>query len=144
MYGWPSELRGTLPSHVELLINQYPQVLLLLRTALDPFSAQPVFVLGIVPTHMQDFTLGIVEIHEVCLGPPLKPVKVPLDGIPSLQYVDCTTQLGAISKLAECALNPIVCVANKMLNSTAPNTNPQGTPLVTGLHLDIELLTATL
>jgi len=33
----------TLPGHVELLINQHPQVLLL-RAALNPFSTQPVFV----------------------------------------------------------------------------------------------------
>ncbi|KAK4828307.1 LOW QUALITY PROTEIN: hypothetical protein QYF61_025319 [Mycteria americana] len=38
----------TLLGHVELLINQHPQVLLL-RTALNPFSTQPVLVLGIAP-----------------------------------------------------------------------------------------------
>ncbi|KAK4819146.1 hypothetical protein QYF61_025826 [Mycteria americana] len=97
----------TLTAHVELLINQYPQVLLL-RAALNPFSAQPVFVLGIAPTHVQDLALGLVELHEVRTGPPLKPVKVPLDGIPSLQHVNCTTQLGVIGKLAEGALNPTV------------------------------------
>ena len=32
----------------------------------------------------------------------------------------------------------------KVLNSTRPNTNPWGTPLVTDLHLDIEPLTTTL
>jgi len=31
-----------------------------------------------------------------------------------------------------------------ILNSTGPSTDPWGTPLVTGLHLDIEPLTATL
>jgi len=35
----------TLSGHVELLVNQHPQVLLL-RAALSPFSAQPVFVLA--------------------------------------------------------------------------------------------------
>ena len=44
--------------------------------------------------------------NEVRMGPPLKPVKVPLDLPPSLQRVDCTTQLGVISKLAESALSP--------------------------------------
>ena len=47
------------------------------------------------------------------MGPPLKPVKVPLDGIPSLQCVNRTTQLGVIDKLAEGALNPTVHVADK-------------------------------
>ncbi|KAK4830184.1 hypothetical protein QYF61_008975 [Mycteria americana] len=69
--------------------------------ALNPFSAQPVLVLGIAPTQVQDLALGLVELHEVCTGPPLKPVKVPLDGIPSLQRVDHTTQLGVVGKLAE-------------------------------------------
>lgn len=32
---------------------------------------------------------------------PLEPVKLPEDDIPSLQCVNCTTQLGVISKLAE-------------------------------------------
>ena len=41
-------------SHAELLINQHPQVLLLLTAALNPFPAQPVFVLGIALTHVQD------------------------------------------------------------------------------------------
>ncbi|KAK4831140.1 hypothetical protein QYF61_015443 [Mycteria americana] len=104
--------KGTLSGHVELLINQYPQVLLL-RAALNPFSAQPVFVLGIAPTHVQDFAFGLVELHEVRTGPALKPVKVPLDGIPSLQHVDCTTQIGVISRLTEGALNPTVHVADK-------------------------------
>ncbi|KAK4832374.1 hypothetical protein QYF61_022229 [Mycteria americana] len=100
----------TLP--VELLINQHPQVLLL-RAALNPFSAQPVFVLGIAPPHVQDLALGLVELHEVHTGPPLKPVKVPLNGIPSRQCVNCTTELGVIRMLAEGALNPTVHVANK-------------------------------
>ena len=39
---------STLPVHVELLINPYPQVLLL-RAMFNPFSAQPIFVLGIAP-----------------------------------------------------------------------------------------------
>ncbi|KAK4821027.1 hypothetical protein QYF61_012113 [Mycteria americana] len=103
--------KHTLPGHVELLINQHPQVLL--RAALNPFSAQPVFVLGIALTHVQDFALGLAELHEFLMGPPLKPVKVPLDGIPSLQCVDCTTQLGVIGKLAEGALNPTVHVTDK-------------------------------
>ncbi|KAK4827673.1 hypothetical protein QYF61_020484 [Mycteria americana] len=102
----------TLLGHVELLINQHPQVLLL-RAALNPFSAHPVFVLGVALTHVQDLALGLVEPHEVRMGPPLKPVKVPLDGIPSLQCVDHTTQLGVVSKVAEGALDPTVHVADK-------------------------------
>ncbi|GAB0176690.1 epithelial membrane protein 1 [Grus japonensis] len=102
----------TLSAHVELLINQHlpspsPQA------ALNPFSTQPIVVLGIALTHVQDLALGLVELHEVSTDSPLKPVKVPLDGILSVQRVDHTTQLGVISKLAEGALNPAVHVANK-------------------------------
>ena len=83
---------STLLSHVHLFIHQYPQVLLG-RAALNPFSAQPIFGLGIAPNQMQDLALGFVELHEVCTGPPLEPVKVPLDGIASLQCVNHTIHL---------------------------------------------------
>ncbi|KAK4823520.1 hypothetical protein QYF61_003029 [Mycteria americana] len=104
--------KHTLPGHVELLINQHTQVLLL-RAALNPFSAQTVFVLGIAPTHVQDLALGLVDLHEVCMGPPSKSVKVPLGGIPSLQRVNCTMQPGVVDKPAEGALSPTVHVTNK-------------------------------
>ena len=58
-------------------------MLLLLRAALKPFSAQPVSMLGTAQTQVQDFALGLV-LHEVGKGPPLKPVQVPLDSIPFL------------------------------------------------------------
>jgi len=61
--------RCTLVGHVELLVNQHPQVLLI-RATLTPFSAQPAFVLGIALTHAQDLAIGLVELHEVLTGPP--------------------------------------------------------------------------
>lgn len=54
----------------------------------------------------------------------LKPVKVLLDDIPSLQRVNCTKQLGVISKLAEGAWNPTAHVNNKNVESA--NINPRG------------------
>ena len=95
----------SLNSHAELLINQHPQVLL--RAALHPFSTQPGFELGMAPTRVQDLALGLVELQEVRMGPPLQPAQVPLDGSPSLQPVDRTTQLGVIGKLAEGASIPL-------------------------------------
>ncbi|PKU46206.1 hypothetical protein llap_3480 [Limosa lapponica baueri] len=89
-----------------------PQVLLL-RAALNPFSAQPVFVLGITLTRMQDLTFGLVEFYEVGMRTDLKPVQVPLDGLPSFQCINSTTQLGVTSNLAKGALNPTIHVANK-------------------------------
>jgi len=113
----------TFQAHVELLIHQYPQVLLL-RAALEPLSAQPVLVFGIAPTHVQDLVLGLAELHAVHTGPPLQPVKVPLNGIPSLQSVNHTTQLGVIGKLAEGALGPTVHVTNKDIEQHQPQYRP--------------------
>ena len=55
-------------------------------------------MLGIASTQVQDLALGLVELHEVRMGPPLKPVKVPLDGIPSfLQYISsCSTTFKSV------------------------------------------------
>jgi len=49
--------------------------------------------------------LWFAESQEILLRPLLKPVWISVDGIPSLGYVDCTTQLGVIHRLAEGALN---------------------------------------
>jgi len=70
-------------------------------------------LLGIAPTQVQDLALCLVELREVRTGPLLVPVQVPLDGTPSLQCVDHTTQLGVVGKLAEGALNPTVHVVSK-------------------------------
>ena len=59
---------------------------------------------------MQDPALGLVKLHDVGMGPPL---KVPLDGIPFPLGVKCTTQLGVICKLAEGALDPTVHVTDE-------------------------------
>lgn len=53
--------------HTELLIHQHSQALLL-RAFLHPFSAQPVFVLGIALTQRQDLALGLVKLAEVLTG----------------------------------------------------------------------------
>ena len=49
-----------------------------------------IFFNHVALTHVQDLALALVEYHEVHTGPALKSVKVPLDGIPSLQHVDHT------------------------------------------------------
>ncbi|KAK4830182.1 hypothetical protein QYF61_008973 [Mycteria americana] len=102
----------TLLAHVQLFIHQYPQVLLH-RAALNPFISQPVLIPGVALTQVQDPALGLVEPHEVPIGPLLQLVQVPLDGIPSLRGVNHTTQLGVICKLAEGALNPTVHVIDE-------------------------------
>ena len=72
---------------------------------------------------MQDPALGLVEPHAAGMVPPLQVIQVPLDAIPSLRRVDCSTQLGVTGKLAEGALDPAVSLM-KMLNSTGPSTDP--------------------
>jgi len=71
---------------------------------------------------VQDFALGLVAPHEVHRGPLLKLVQVPLNGILSFWYVNCTTQLGVICKLAELAGN--LAKSLKILNSTGPSMDP--------------------
>ncbi|PKU36878.1 hypothetical protein llap_12818 [Limosa lapponica baueri] len=59
-------------------------------------------------SQVQDPALGLVELHKVCVGPCLKPVLAPLDGISSLQCVSRTTQFGVIGKLdSPIPMNPI-------------------------------------
>lgn len=87
-------------------MNQHSQALLL-RTPLQAFSLQPLFVLGIALMQVSNLALGFVELQEVGIGSPLKTVKVPLDDIPSLQHINHTTQLG------EGALNCTIHITDK-------------------------------
>ncbi|TRZ11477.1 hypothetical protein HGM15179_015632 [Zosterops borbonicus] len=47
---------------------------------------------------LQHFATGLVELHEIHTGPSLKYIKVPVDGSPALQCVDCPIQLNVTSK----------------------------------------------
>jgi len=58
--------------------------ILLFRAALKPFFTQPVSVLEIALTEVQDLALDLAEFHEGGKGSPLKPDKVPLVSIPPL------------------------------------------------------------
>ncbi|KAK4822266.1 hypothetical protein QYF61_012105 [Mycteria americana] len=51
-----------------------------------PSSPKPVLIPGVALTHVQDLALGLVEPHEVHMGPLLELVQVPLDGILSLRH----------------------------------------------------------
>lgn len=55
---------------------------------------QSVPIFGIALIQVQDLGLGLNKLHDVCLVPLLKPMKVALDGIPSICSVTFTTQLG--------------------------------------------------
>jgi len=52
-------------------------------------------------TQVQDLTFGLVELHGAHTGPLLKPVKVPLRGVPSLKHINTITEVGVTHKLAD-------------------------------------------
>lgn len=62
---------------------------------------------------MQDVALSLVELHGVHMGPTLQFVKVPLDGIPSQQCINCTIQFGFIHKFADSTLSPTIYLINE-------------------------------
>jgi len=90
-------------------------IVLLNRAALNPFSLQPVLILGIAHSQVLDLALGLVEPHEVHIDPLLDLVQVPPDGILSLRHVDHTTQLGVTCRLAEGALDSAIFVIDKYI-----------------------------
>jgi len=99
-------------------------------------------MLLIAPTQVQHLAFGIIGLYEVHVNPLLKPVKFPLGGIPSVQYISCTAQLGVILRLAEGVLTPTSLLLMKILNS--PYWGFCGTSLICDLHPDIKTLTTTL
>jgi len=105
------------------LQNEHPQVLLD-RVALNPFSTEPVFVLGIALTHLQDLALGLVELHEVRTGPPFKSVEVPLDGIPSLSLSTAPHSSVSSTNLRKVHSVPLSMSLTKMLSSMGLSTDP--------------------
>ncbi|RMC06621.1 hypothetical protein DUI87_16059 [Hirundo rustica rustica] len=95
------------------------------RPVLNPFSAQPGFMLGLSQSRWRTLAPDLVELPEVCMVPPLRPVQFPLDAIPSFQHGDHTTEFGVTRKLTEGALDPTVHVTDKGANRTDPNTDPE-------------------
>jgi len=83
------------------------------RATLSEFFSQSAHISEIAPTHVQHFALSFVEPQKFYVGPPFKFVKVPLDGISSFCHINCSIQLGIVSKVAEGALNPIMYVTDE-------------------------------
>lgn len=90
-----------------------PELITALLKGLRQSRQGPVFILGAAPTRVQDFALDLAEPLVVCRGQLLQPVQVPLDCTPSLQHMDCPTQLRVTPKPADVALNPAVHDAEK-------------------------------
>ena len=79
---------------------------------------------GVAPIQVQHLALGLVEPHGVPMGTFAESAEAPVDGILSLRCDNCTTQLGDICKFDKGALDPFVCVIEKILNKTGPRTDP--------------------
>lgn len=66
------------PAYVQLLVYQHTQFFLL-RADHSSFCTQPVFVLGIALTQVQNLSLGLVELLEDHTDSLPQPLQVPLD-----------------------------------------------------------------
>lgn len=81
-----------------------------------------------------------VELHEVPLGPFVRPVAVSPAGSTALWHISRSSQFRVISKLSATSSRPLM----KTLNRTRPSVDPWGAALVTGLQLDFVPLITTL
>ena len=96
-------------AHVHPLLISIPRAFS--SQQLPRHSAQP-GAAGAVVTQGQDPALGLVEPHTIGLSPWIQPVQIPLQSLPAIQHLH-STELGAICKLAEGALNPLTQIINK-------------------------------
>lgn len=85
-----------LQAHLQLVLHQNPQVFPC-GTGFNLLIPQPVLILGIASTQMQDLGvgLGLVEPHDLPIDPLLEHVHIPLDGSMSMRYVNYATKHGS-------------------------------------------------
>ncbi|KAK4819032.1 hypothetical protein QYF61_024397 [Mycteria americana] len=81
---------GTLLAHIQLAVNQHPQVLFCLA-AFQPLFPKPVALHGVAVAQVQDLALGLVKPHTIDLGPSIQPVQVPLQSLPTLKQINTPT-----------------------------------------------------
>ncbi|KAK4830710.1 hypothetical protein QYF61_012970 [Mycteria americana] len=96
---------GTLLAHIQLAVDQHPQVLFH-RAAFQPLFPKPIAFHGVVVTQVQDPALSLVESHTAGPSPSIQPVQVPLQSLPTLKQINTPTQLGVICKVTEGVLDP--------------------------------------
>ncbi|KAK4822849.1 hypothetical protein QYF61_020649 [Mycteria americana] len=68
---------GTLLAHIQVAVDQHPQVLLC-QAAFQPLFPKPVALHGVAVAQVQDPALGLVQSHTIDLGPSIQPVQVAL------------------------------------------------------------------
>ncbi|KAK4819103.1 hypothetical protein QYF61_025362 [Mycteria americana] len=104
---------GTLPAHIQLAVNQHPQVLFR-QAAFQPLFPKPVALHGVVVTQVQDLALGLVERHTTGLGPSIQP------SLPTLKQITTPAQLGVVCRLTEGALDPFIQIIDKDVKQNWP------------------------
>ncbi|KAF4789437.1 hypothetical protein TURU_151443 [Turdus rufiventris] len=104
--------QGTLLAHVQLAVDQHPQV----PFAVQPLYAQPVVLHGVVAAKVEDPVPGLVGHHIVAFSPSIQPVQASLQSPPTLQQTDTFFQIGVICNFVDGGLNPLNQIINKDVN----------------------------
>ncbi|KAK4815602.1 hypothetical protein QYF61_004817 [Mycteria americana] len=99
---------GTLLAHIQLAVNQHPQVLFH-RAAFQPLFPKPVALHGVAVAQ---------PIDPACPGPSAEPS--------SPKQFNTPTQLGVICKLTEHALNPFIQIIDKDIKQNWPQHRALG------------------
>ncbi|RMC13338.1 hypothetical protein DUI87_10873 [Hirundo rustica rustica] len=132
----PGSCPASVDQHSQLLFHQ---------AALQALCPQPVVLLGIVVTQIQEPEgLHPIESHTIGSSPWIQPVQIPLQSLPALQQIYTPTQVSVICKLTAGALNPIIQIIDKDIKQDNTDTEPLGKPLVTNHQLDVAPFTTTL
>ena len=97
---------GTLLAHVQLAVDQHPQVLSH-QAALQPLLPKPVAQRGAGVTQVQDPHSALLNLTP-WPRPSAQPAQPPLQSLPALQQINSTAQLGVTCKLTEGALDPLI------------------------------------
>lgn len=116
-YDWLSGLRV----HVGMTYSVSHSPVHLHRATLNPSIPQPILIPGIDPTQVQ--SLSLVELHEFCMGPSLKPVLVPLASLPSSMSISPHSLVLSAKSLRLHSVPPPMS-PTKMLKSPGSNTDP--------------------
>ncbi|KAJ7420851.1 hypothetical protein WISP_46394 [Willisornis vidua] len=111
--------QGTLLAHIRTAVNVDPQVIFH-QVAFQPLFPKPVALHRTVVTQGQDLALFSVEPHTIGLDTFIQPVQFQLQNLSTLQQINTPTQLGAICKLTENALNHLVQIVNKDIKQDWP------------------------
>lgn len=104
-------------------------------------SPQNITVGGLNASHVQDDVLPFAELHEIPVCPFLQPVKVPLDGA---QPPAASATATACHQQTCWGCTVPLSRSLKMLNSIGHSIRDWGTPLATGLQLELVPLITTL